>query len=455
MNSFLKKVFFIICLPFFVSAQKDLFIKSSWADAINLAKEKEQLLMVFISPETNCRNCENSFKFLFADTTKINRLAKQAIFYQLDFSKNDYDAKQFFEGYPLSKPTIFFVDINQNHRFPIKIERDIFDLENIYNCIFQWFRNENNEVEIATQFKKTPNDLSVLKKYLEFLNYTCQKECVESVLEEYFKAIPQKEINSDEIVKLLLKYRPRINTFYEELYFKNLQKAVAHNDLYQQLIIKFLVSAGVDFSYSKKTFSTKKILEKNSNIIKKYNKISPNFPIISEDIYLANSHLINENIGKYMKEIKAWELQNSDNLGTKNLQYRDSILNCLIQNFIINNPSLSEEKKVFLKSQKTFFTEYQAEVYYYIALKVYEVAKNDRQINFALNYSKKARNLSVNSSRLALYGLLLSKQDSQKLAHVSLLDAIELESNNNDVIDIRISNDVYKTFLNLQNTKYD
>ncbi len=455
MNRFLRKIFFLILVPSCVFAQNEYFFNSSWADAIDLAKKKNQLLIVFVSPEKKHPKCDEYFKSILTETKAIQYLATQAIFCKVDFSKEDGDTKQFLENYRFKKPTIFFIDVNKKLRQPIELDYNTFDLENMYNCIFQLFRNKDNVVEIASIFHKKPDDLVILKKYLEFLNYTCKKQCVESVLAEYFKAISKEKLNSDESFQLLLKYQPSINTFYENLYLGNLQRAMIENDLYQQLIIKSLIAAGVEYTYSKKTLSAKKTLENNSNVIKKYNQISINFPLLNGDIYLANYAIINENVNKYIKEVGFWSLANADKFSSEVLKKKDSTLNVLVQNFILNNTSLSEEQKSILASQKFFFTESYANIFYYFALKVYGLAKNENQVDFALKYAKKAIDLSPNASRIALYGLLLSKNANQKLAYIWLLNAIELESTKNDIIDSRISNDVFGTFLNLQQTKYD
>lgn len=455
MNRILGIVIVLIFVTFRVSAQNEAFVHSSWADAVRLAKEKNQLLLVFISPEKNCIKCSDIFGEIKKDSEKLSRLSKEAIFYELDLSKEDNQAKVFFENRIFLKPSIFFIDFNQNRRFSVELTNADFDLENLHTCIFQWFRNKNNEIELATQFQKKPDDVKVLGKYLEFLKYTCQKDCIEVTLEKYLNTIKYHETKATEATELLIKYQPRINVFFENLYIDKLKEAIESNNLYEQLLVKSLIVAATEYSYSKRILSAKGTLENNSNILKKYNQLSTNFPIVNADIYMVNYDIINGNMNKVKKKVSAWYTENENNLKIEVLKAKDSTLNTLINNFVATNLSLTEEQRNFLISQQNFLSESYAYMFYYFALSVYNFNRDAVHSDFALEYSKKALNLSTNASRLALHGILLSKRGDYQKAYLSLLNAIELESEKKDKIDSMIADEAFRIFLNLEQNKLD
>lgn len=448
------RYFFAVCLllnfiSFKVCSQDEYFVNDTWENVVKLSKQKKQMLVVFVYAEKKCDLCDELFLKTFGKNDVMERLSSNVIFYKIDITKDNNSTKEFLDLHPVKKPSIFFLDETKKYSHRVEPNVGEFDLEGTYTTISQWFKNKDSKEDLIKQYQKNYNNLEIVTKYLEYNSSTCFNDCIDDVLTKYLKSVSDKEQISKESLSLLIKYQPKVNDFFKDIYLKLLQKAVIDRDLYNQLMIKFYLVADFNIAMFEKKIISKKQLNQTIEIIEECNKITPNFLNIGQRGYKAEYYLSNNDINGFINEAKEFYNSNLVNFDKGEIIKRDSVFNIEIQKFIQDSLSFPLEKREFMNDFKNHFLATYTNNLSSIAKHIYYL-KDSTALDFGITCSEKALELSPHANNFAIYGLLLSKTKQYKKSHEMLLKAIELNNNKKGFIYKDIYDETNTTLLEIQ-----
>lgn len=434
----------IITLNFQGFCQNKSFSEASWENLVNLSKENDKTILIYVYSDSDlCRDLERN---VFNSET-LAKLPEELVFYKTKFDSKESEV---FKSWQLTKtPTIFWVSYSKDIVHKVEPIVNDFDLVAMYNSIKGIFESSLKRRAIFKRFQDQPNNPEAIKDYILEWKRIAPEAALEKEFTHYLELITEKERVSDETIDLMLKCLYYADNKLIPIHLKQLERVTKDGKIYYQYALKErIISSGIG-KISQGTLESKKYIKRGISYAVQCNNVSDNFTNISNEIFDTYYYSSTRNSNHLMKGAKAY-YKKMEKMDIRTLAIKDSIFYSKLEKQIANDTSLNETQKEVLRSKKNYFSNAYAANLNFIASSILFQQTYFNRINVGINCARKAVELAPNATRLAVYGLLCTKNEKYKSAYDSLLKAIELESTNKDKIEGDIAQKAYSEFLKIQ-----
>ena len=443
------RIFFAVYIlfslvTFKVCSQKVFFEQDNWRNVVKLAKEKNQMIIIYLFSE-NCKNCKNTFNDVFSDSTILSHYSKENILFKVNVDKkigkslvNKYFVKQ--------NPSVLLVLPNGNlfrefSSSTVEIPKEI---------IIEYIDEGKKEFDVFYSYYQDFKNPILIKKYLEQrIGYGSQWKN-EEIIESYLKKISEKEKETNETLNLILNAGFFINGEVINTLYKHLEIAKKQQNLIKQYLIKLQIFERIVETVNKGTFESKVNLKRAFEITEHINKITQNFNIYDKQMLELIYHANAKNKTKFMKYSKQYFSENKFSFNKQYLDSKDSLFKKLTFANTLFDSSDNKNQKEIIQEISNFNKNNQASKLSIISKAIFFQQLQPRNIDFGIECAKIAAELSPNASRYAILGLLYNKNEKYKLAYEYLTKALELEADHKEKIDSDVAKQAISTFLNIQ-----
>ncbi len=444
----MSKQLFILTIIIILShrgfGQNNLGTEDSWEKLKTLSKAENKTILVYVYSDSDL---SRALEKNVLNSENLAKLSEDLIYYKI---KIDSKESEFFKSWGLKKtPTIFWVSFSQNTYHQVEPIVDEFDLEAMYISVKEIFNASTRSRAIFKRFHDEPNNPNAIKAYILELKRISPDAVLKKEFTRYLELITDKERESDETIDLSLNCLYYADSKLIPIHLQQLKRAKKDGKIYYVYALKErIISSGIE-KISQGTIESKKHIKKSIYYAEQCNKISDNFANISLEIFDIYYYSASRNSNRLMKGANAY-YKKMEKIDKKTLAVKDSIFYSYLEVQIAKDSSLNEIQKKTLRSKKNYFSNAYAANLNFIASSILFQQTYFNRINIGIACAKKAIELAPNATRLAVYGLLCAKNEKYKSAYESLLEAIELESRNQDKIEYDIAQKAYIEFLNIQ-----
>ncbi len=434
----------IITLNFQGFCQNHSLSEASWENIVNLSKENGKTVLIYVYSDSElCKDIERNV----FNTETLAKLPNDVVFYKTHFESKE---TELFKVWGLTKaPTIFWVSYSKDIVHKVEPIVNEFDLEAMYGSIKDIFKLSLKRRDIFKRYHDKPDNPEAIKDYILEWKRIAPEAVLEKEFTRYLKLISEEEKVSDETIDLMLKCLYYADNKLIPIHLKQLERVTKDEKIYYQYALKErIISSGIG-KISQGTIESKKYIKKSLVYAEQCNNISDNFTNISKEIFDIYYYSAARISNRLMKGAKAY-YKKMAKIDKRELAVKDSIFYSNLEKQIANDSSLDETQKEVLRSKKNYFSNAYAANLNFIASSILFQQTYFNRINVGIDCAKKAVELAPNATRLAVYGLLCSKNEKYKSAYDSLLEAIELESTKKDQIEGGISQKAYSEFFKIQ-----
>ncbi|CAH0995079.1 hypothetical protein EMA8858_01199 [Emticicia aquatica] len=443
----------IISTTFKSFSQVDYFLPDPWPNALELAKAKNQMLVVYYSSESEkCKLCNELDKNIFSNSNLMDKLSSKVLFYKfsIEAKKNDKELEKRLKDYNASTPSLLFFLPSGEVIHQVKLITSDFDLESMFESVnLRWDTYKRNIANYQHYIQNKSNP-EVVKNFITILLERSPTIYLNHLIKEYLVLLKKEEIVSDETIDLTLRSIYYPDDELNEFLFLQLQQSAEKGNLYFQYALKEKILSTPIQAITRGTLESKLKLKKAINIANRCNQIAPNFSNKGKQIFDLYYHSTAANKIRFMKLAKAYYHEKDINFDKQELALKDAVFYKKILDNIASDTTISDLKKSIMAAKKNYFSNVQASNLTFIAKTILFQQNHPKKIEVGIRCAKKAVELAPNTDRMATYALLCDKNERYKIAYEMLLSAIETESSTDDKIGSDISRQAYNTFLKIQ-----